>query len=374
MKIAVNAWFHDSPTNGSGQYIRHLIAAMATIAPEVQFELVQPTRHDDLSKVWFEQVTFARAAERMRADIAFVPYWAPPLRCAVPVVTTIHDVIPLALGASLHENQTAMRDYYRGKAQHRAYYSLVRAGAAQAREVLTDSEHSKRDIVRFLSVAESRVTAVPLAADARFMPADNSTALDDVRVKYGLPEAYVLYLGSLEPRKNIETVLQVFVWCGETIGHEYPLALSARADDVAYTSDGSTITIGAMLRELELEDVVHLIGKVDEADKPAIYAGARCFLFPSLYEGFGLPMLEAMACGVPVVGSNASSLPEVTADAAMLMEPMDARRMAGAVIAACTDDDLHDRMAQRGLMRAAQFSWQRTALETLAVFRSVAGE
>jgi glycosyltransferase involved in cell wall biosynthesis len=110
---------------------------------------------------------------------------------------------------------------------------------------------------------------------------------------------------------------------------------------------------------------------VPEEDKPALYSGARCFIFTSIYEGFGLPVLEAMACGTPVVGSNASSIPEVVGNAGILVEPYDARRMAGAVIAICTEDSLHDRLSQRALLRASQFSWQRTALETLVVFNRI---
>jgi glycosyltransferase involved in cell wall biosynthesis len=362
MKIALNAWFLESDhaqLTGSGQYAVNLITAIKEIAPDVTIECVTPKRRGDLAKVWFEQIEFPRAAKRMRADVAFVPYWAPPLQSEVPIAVTIHDVIPIALPA------------YRGSALQRAYASLVRAASANASAILTDSEFSKQDILKHLKVEQSCVTVVPLAAEPRFTPNVPEGDIERAQARYDLPESYVLYLGNFDPRKNIETLFQVYVWCGETIGDEFPLVINGDADTMATTSGGERVTLAQMARTLEVETEVRFIGRVAEEDKPALYAGARCFLFPSTYEGFGLPALEAMACGTPVVGSNAASISEVVGNAGMLVDPMDARRMAGALIAACTEDELHAKLRQRGLLRAAQFTWQRTALETLAVFRTV---
>jgi glycosyltransferase involved in cell wall biosynthesis len=363
MRIAFNAWFNDSPTTGSGQYAHNLVNALREVAPAVQIELVTPRARGDLAKVQFEQVEFPRAARRMKADVAFVPYWAPPLQCDVPVAVTIHDVIPLALPE------------YRGAAHHRAYTALVRAASSNAACIITDSEFSRGDILRLLAVDAARVHVVPLAADPRFTPAVPEADLVRVRERYTLPDSYVFYLGNFDRRKNIETLFQVYVWAAETIGQDFPLVIAGEPDTPAYASDGRRMTLRQMAAELELDaEEVRLIGRVAEEDKPALYAGARCFVFTSTYEGFGLPALEAMACGTPVVGSNASSIPEVVGDAGMLVDPLDARRMAGAVIAVCTEDDLHDRLSQRALLRAAQFSWQRTAYETLAVLnRLLAG-
>ena len=189
---------------------------------------------------------------------------------------------------------------------------------------------------------------------------------------YDLPSDYVFYLGSFDPRKNIETLLQIYVWCAETIGEQFPLVITGDPNTMTVAANGRKMTLGQMAQELNLDrEEVRFIGRVAEEDKAALYANARCFVFTSLYEGFGLPVLEAMSCGTPVVGGNASSIPEVVGNAGMLVDPLDARHMAGAVIAICTEDDLHDRLSQRALLRASQFSWQRTALETLAVFNRV---
>lgn len=360
MRIALNAWFYDQPATGSGQYTRNLYAALRQIAPSLDLELVVPHRRSDLAKVWFEQVEFPRAAERMQADIAFVPYWAPPLRSSIPIVTTIHDVIPLALPD------------YRGGPLQRLYTALVRAGSSGATHILTDSEHSRSDILRMLDVDAGRLSVIPLAADARFSPVIGDGEMLRVRQQYELPDDYVLYLGGFDRRKNIEALMQIYVWAGSTIGKDFPLVITGDSSTLAYANDGRRMTLGKMLEELELDpEEVRFIGRVAEDDKAVLCAAARCLLLTSRYEGFGLPALEAMACGTPVVGSNASSIPEVVGDAGMLVDPDDARLMAGAVIAICTDDALYARLRQASLMRSAQFSWQRTALETLSVFKRV---
>ena len=362
MKIAVNAWFLDTPeqhTTGSGQYALHLLNALREIAPDAEIECVQPRSRGDVAKVRFEQNEFPDAARRMNADIAFVPYWAPPLRSDVPVVVTIHDVIPIALPA------------YRGGPLQRAYSSLVRAASPNAAHVLTDSEFSRQDILKLLKLDPVKVTAVPLAVESRYSPIVDEEDRWRVIERYSLPETYVLYLGGFDPRKNIETLLQVYVWAGETIGDEYPLVINGSADTPATTEDNTRTTLGEMVKALDIEGDVRLIGRVAEEDKPALYAGARAFLYTSEYEGFGLPALEAMACGVPVVGSNAASISEVVGNAGMLVEPKNARQMAGSLIATCTEDELHERLRTRALIRAAQFTWQRTAAETYQVFKQV---
>jgi glycosyltransferase involved in cell wall biosynthesis len=363
MKIAVNAWFLEpslAQNTGTGQYLSNVLAGLADIAPEVQIEAVEPRGRSDLAKVRFEQVDFPRAAHRMNADVAFVPHWGPPLSCALPVVTTVHDVIQVALPE------------YRGGLKQRAYFSLVRAAALNAAAVLTDSEFSKADIVKHIGTPPERITVVPLAIGPEFTPAQTWQERDRVREAYALPESYVLYLGGFDARKNIETLFQVYGWCAESIGDEYPLVVTGSPDDIGIALDGSRMPLIQMVRDLQIEAEVRFIGRPPDADKPALYALARAFLYPTLYEGFGLPALEAMASGVPVVGGNTTSVAEVVGNAGMLVDARDARAMAGALIATCIQDDLHARLAQRAMLRAAEFSWQRTAYETLAVLRNVA--
>lgn len=362
MKIAFNAWFLEpalAQNTGTGQYAQHIAQAIAAIAPGVQLEFVEPRRRSDAAKVLFEQSDFPRAARRMGADVAFVPYWGPPLVSAVPVVTTIHDVIHVALPE------------YRGRIQHRAYFSLARAGALAAAAVLTDSAFSRDDIVQHLNVAPDRIHVVPLAAEAHFSPAQSAADIERVRAAYDLPDQFVLYLGGFDRRKNIETLFQVYGWCGDSIGEEFPLVVTGTPDDMAWTAGGERMSLGRMVRELQIESEVRFIGRPPDADKPVLYALARALLYPTLYEGFGLPALEAMASGTPVVGGNASSVAEVVGNSGMLVDPLDARAMAGALIAVCIQDDLHERLRRRAVLRAAEFSWQRTAYESLAVMKAI---
>ncbi len=381
MRVAINAWFWDSPTTGSGQYTRRLAEHLASTAPDLDIRLITPdgrtfraldhpqlkTRNPkpetqnskpktgNLSKVWFEQVTFPRICAHLGADVAHVPYWAPPIVPSVPTVVTIHDLIPLLL-----------RDY-RGGLLQRLYTAFVSATAQNAALALTDSKASRRDILTHLNLSPERVRAIPLAADDRYSPEPGP---DDaaIRARYGLPERYVLYLGGFDVRKNLATVLHTYRWAGPAIGEECPLVIAGRLpqQDSHFTPNPRRL-----LREQGVDrKFVHFIGFVEESDKPAIYRSAVAFVFPSRYEGFGLPPLEALACGTPVVGSDVASLPEVVGDAGVLLPPDDAQGMAGALIQLAVDGTFRAEMRRRALAQAARFSWERTAQETIAAYQS----
>ncbi len=363
MHLAINAWFWNSPTTGSGEYTRRLVANLAALAPDLEISLVAPggqianrqSRIANLYKVWFEQVGFPRACRRLRADVAHVPYWAPPLAPSVPTVVTIHDLIPRLLPE------------YRGGPLVRLYTALVSTTARRAALVLTDSQASKRDLVAHLRLPHERVRVIHLATGEQYTP---TAAPEDsaIRARYGMPERYVLYLGGFDVRKNVATALAAYRRAGPIIGEECPLVIAGRLpeQDTPFTPDPRRLA-----RELEVERFVRLIGFVDEADKPALYRGAMAFIFPSRYEGFGLPALEALACGVPVVGSNVASLPEIVGDGGVLFPPDDAERMAGALVRLATSDIFRVELSRRALAHAARFSWERTARETLAAYQSV---
>ncbi|MGD1993132.1 MAG: glycosyltransferase family 1 protein [Anaerolineae bacterium] len=359
MQVALNAWFWDRPDTGSGQYTRRLVEHLETAAPEVTVARLRPEgRHSSWIKLWFEQVGFPRACVRRGVDVAHVPYWGPPLATRVPTVVTVHDLIPLLLRP------------YRGGPLVRAYTALVATGAENAALILTDSRASRRDILTHLRVPPQRVRAIPLAAGARYRPEPGP---DDaaVRTRYELPERYYLYLGGFDVRKNVVVALRTSRWIGPALGDDCPLVVAGRlpAEDTAFAPDPRR-----QARELELEaGWVRFIGQVAEAEKPALYRGAVAFVFPSRYEGFGLPPLEAMACGTPVVGSDTASLPEVVGDAGVLLSPDDAEGMAGALIQLAQDADFRAELGQRALAQAATFSWERTARETVTAYRQVVG-
>ena len=190
-----------------------------------------------------------------------------------------------------------------------------------------------------------------------------------IQRKYGLPDFYVLYLGGYPLHKNVITLLRAYTYVAQAMGEDYPLVLAGRKPAPGPHFPDYDQYIEAS----HLEDFVRWIGYVAEEDKPAVYRGALCFAFPSRYEGFGLPPLEAMACGVPVVASDASSLLEVVGNAAYAVDPDDERQMAGAIISLLVDEDFAKEMKQKGMSQADRFSWKKTATDTLLDYDNITG-
>jgi glycosyltransferase involved in cell wall biosynthesis len=379
MRVAVNAWFLNQPGTGSGQYLRSLLLAMGKIAaPDVRFLLVAPPNHLDfevpglqaefqpvrsrigegnLGKVWFEQDLFPRACRQWGADVAHVPYWGSPLRPASPTVVTVHDLIPLLLPA------------YRGGPLVRLYTRLVAASARRAVVVLTDSLASKRDIEEHLDQPPERVRTIYLATDERFRP-EPETEDRAIWQQYELPDRYVLYLAGHDVRKNVEGLVEAFSIVAQA-DDDVGLVIGGRLPE-----DGDPLFFDPrpLVDELGLADDVHFVGWVDEAHKPALYRGAACAVFASHYEGFGLPVLEALACGTPLITSNASSLPELVGDAGFAIDPDDVQGLAGAILSCLVDEVLAAELRQRGPRQAARFNWTKTAQETLDVYRVAASQ
>jgi len=374
MHIAFNGWFWNRTDTGSGQYLRGLIRGLRAAAPDVRLTLIAPEGWQieppdgvavervtlkgsgNLAKFRFEQDSFPKAAAKVGADIAHVPYWGSPLASPIPVVVTIHDLIPLLL------------PQYRGGALARLYTGLVAASARGAAAVTTDSEFSRQDIIKHLGIPAEGVTAIHLAAGEEYAPRPAVMLDEPVRKKYNLPPEYVLYLGGFDVRKNIENLIKAFTYVKTGTGDTYPLVLAGRLPE---KKSPRFADVRGLIAAMDVGDVVQLIGEVDEADKPALYRMAGCFVFPSRYEGFGLPVLEAMACGVPVVTSDRSSLPEIVGDAAFTIAPDDARHLGGSILATLIQENVGQDMKEKGLARARTFSWERTAHETLGVYQKV---
>jgi glycosyltransferase involved in cell wall biosynthesis len=240
-----------------------------------------------LRKVWWEQVTVPRAAQALAADVLWVPYWAAPWWQPLPVCVTVHDLIPQLLPA------------YRGGLHHRAYTALVGATARRAAAVITVSHAAKRDIVAQLGIPAERVHVIHHGPTVPTKPVMADAQQTAVARRYALPARYFLYLGGFDVRKNVASVLRAYARYLELGGDpavRLVLAGQLPARDRALTPDPRR-----QAAQLGLGDAVHCCGFVAEEDKPALYAGAVAFLFPSRYEGFGMPVLEAMAAGTPVI-------------------------------------------------------------------------
>jgi len=291
-------------------------------------------------------------AHRTKVDILHMPANVIPLFSPCPVVVTIHDLTVL----TMPQNFTFWhRNYSR---------TFVPLAARHASRILTVSEQSKRDIVEQLGVAPDKVAVTYEAASPRFRPL-SEREIAGVRQRYDLLEPFILNVGTIEPRKNLLRLLQAFATLRRE-GFSYQLV---QAGPRGWLFD----SVLAEVNRLELRDSVRFLGRVPVEDLVGLYNAATVFAYPSLYEGFGLPVLEAMACGCPVVTSNTSSLPEVVGQAGTMIDPLSVGDLADAIQEVLEDRVVAQDMRQRGLERASQFSWQRCAEETLAVYRQVLG-
>lgn len=370
MRVALNGLFLSAPATGTGQYLRELVRAMSGLAQD-RFTFISPhsdasapapiqlaptiLRSPNLAKLEFEHLTFPRAARRGNFHIAHVPHFGPPLAPSLPTVITIHDLIPMVLPA------------YRGSVGVQLYTRLASVAARRADAIIADSNSSARDIAEHLRIPRERIQTVYLAAGERFQPVGEDK-IRRVREKYQLPERFVLYLGGFDTRKNVGQLIRSFARLDDERRAGWKLVIAGQLPEV----DSSFFPDPRRLaRELGVDNSILSPGFVAEEDKPALYSSARAFLYPSDYEGFGLPPLEAMACGTPVIASNRSSLPEVVGSAGCLLDPHDTDGWCESVRAVIHKDSLVEDLRPRGLAQARRFSWERAARETLAVYQDV---
>lgn len=269
-----------------------------------------------------------------------------PLR-GVPTVLTVHDLI----FRQLPKHHKALNRWYLNW--------TMPLYCRRADHVIAVSEATRQDLVAAYGLPPDKITVIHEAADPRFQP-QSCEAQERVRAIYGLPERYLLYVGTIEPRKNLERLLAAWAPCYQS-GDSLPLVIVGKH---GWLSDD----FFAALETSPVREGVILTGYVPDTDLPAIYSAATAFVWPSLYEGFGLPPLEAMACGAPVICTNVSSMPEVVGDAALLFDPEDTDGLQAALRRVVHEPDLRTELRSRGLRRAAAFSWERAAQETLMVY------
>ena len=353
---------------GIGRYVVNLVSALKRIAPELDLALLRDpstpdqrlTLPDDLPTLdcavspfnLSQQWQVRSIVRRSQAALYHSAYYLMPYAPSLPAIVTCYDLIPL------------IYPQYFPAPQRLIFRTAHHLALRTARITLAISEATKSDLVRFFHIDPQRVVVTPLAADPHFQPPSRAT-IDRVRQQHALPDRYLLYFGSNKPHKNVPRLIEAFAQANL----QFPTANFKLI--IAGHWDERYPQAKALVEQLNLRDAVRFIGPVQDADLPALYGGAEVFVFPSQYEGFGFPVLEAMACGVPVVCSNRSSLPEVAGDAALLCDPNDVGMLAHAIEQALADQDLRASLRQRGLARAAQFSWEQTALTTLKVYRSV---
>jgi alpha-1,3-rhamnosyl/mannosyltransferase len=302
-----------------------------------------------------EQARLPALARQIDPDVWHAPYYIMPYRrLACPSVVTLYDAIPLVLPQFW-------------PARQRLTFALAhRLALRAAAHAIAISESTRRDAVRFFRADPRRVSVTPLAADERFRPQPDDE-IRRVRRRYDLPERFILYVGINKPPKNLVGLIDAYVQLAAESPAPYYDCVIAGAWDDRYPQARQHIL------ELGLRERIRVFGPVPDADLPALYAAADLFVSASLYEGFGLPALEAMACGTPVACSGTSSLPEVVGDAGVTFDPWSVAAIAEAIRRVMSSAELRADLRERGLRRAATFTWERVAQQTIEVYRSITG-
>jgi glycosyltransferase involved in cell wall biosynthesis len=371
LRIAIDAHSVGTGLGGNESYATNLIEALAEIDQTNRYTLYVTKReaverfgnrwpnfsvrstlpHTPLIRI---PLTLSAELRRNPVDVLHVQFTSPPFS-PCPVVVSIHDL------SFEHLPQTFK---WRSRKQLRI---TVRRTARQASQVIALSEYARNDIVNTYQVSPDKISVIPLSAAGHFHPIRDEEELQRVRQTYGIEGEYMLSVGAIQPRKNLGRLVAAYSHL-RGAKPEGKLPKLVLAGKCAWLYDETLRAI----KELELSDSIILTGYVPENDLPALYSGALCFIYPSFFEGFGLPPLEAMQCGVPVIVGDQTSLPEVVGDAAVLVDPFDVHALAAAIDKVVSDSNLRAKLSVQGLARAKLFEWRKTARQTLAVYQKAA--
>jgi glycosyltransferase involved in cell wall biosynthesis len=306
-----------------------------------------------MARICWEQTVLPLALRRLGIEILHAPAYVAPLVAGTRTVVTFHDLSYFLFPETFNRS-------------NRAYLqTFSRLSARRADRLIAVSEATRKDLVRLLGVAPERVEVIPNGVDDRFRPVEDRTLLHPFRERRGLPERFILSLCTLEPRKNLPTLVRAYALAREQ-GVSEPLVI---AGGVGW----GDLAIRSLVDQLGLDGQVLLPGFIPQDEQALWYNAATLFAYPSRYEGFGLPVLEAMACATPVVTSNRSALPEVVGDAGVTVDPDRAEELADAMVRLLRDDDWRAELRLRGPARAGRFSWDLAAQRTVEAYRQVTG-
>ncbi len=365
MMVLLNA-LQAGNRSGTGVYTTQLARWLPEVAGIDQIRIVWPetepkpllqSSHESayvpvrvssaLSRLWYDQFTVKSLARRLGANPIHYPANVGSLTGAPNTVLTLHDL-------------TFVREPQWYRAERALYYRMAaRASALRARRIIAVSRATAQEIVECFRIPEDRIDVIYNGIGDNFRPADND-AKAAVRARYNLPEQFVLYVGTIEPRKNLVRLIRA--WDRLPSDAKPPLVIAGR--------DGwKTGPVHIAADHARDSANIHFIGHVPPDQLPALMSAAYIFAFPSLYEGFGIPVAEAMACGTPVLTSNTSSLPEVAGDAALLVNPLDEEAITAGLHRLVADTALRETIRQRGLARAAEFSWRQAATQTKEAYQ-----
>ncbi len=367
MRIGIDARMAYYSKAGIGRYVINLVRALRELEPPEEFVILQSRRDKTplasppfrTSYLWtpshhrLEQITLPLELWPHRLALLHSPDFIPPFRFPGLSVITVHDL------AFLIYPQILTRESIR-------YYGQIEEAVERADHIIAVSEWTKKDLMERLGVPEAKITVVYEAAEEVYHPIDPQEARRRVQELFSIGERFILFVSTIEPRKNVPTLLKAFKIVRERCREEIKLVL---VGGKGWLSE----RVFEMVDELNLRRDVLFLGFVPAERLLYLYNAASLLAHPALYEGFGLPILEAMACGLPVVASNVASIPEVTGSAALLVDPEDEEALAAAMRRILKEPEIAQELREKGLKRASLFSWKKTAVQTLQVYRKVLG-
>jgi glycosyltransferase involved in cell wall biosynthesis len=375
LKIAIDIRTINKPRSGVGYYVTNLIQKLQEIDKDNDYCLIsnngeyKNTFHAQsnfenhttcisnenhlVGDLW-ESFYLPRLLEKKNVSVFHGPaFMVPLIKRNMGTVVTIHDIVSFIMP------DTIPMKY--------AFYmrNLIKLVSRKADRIISVSESTKNDLVKWLDVPEEKITVVHQAVSEAFHPATNGDGGADMRRRFGIRGRYMLFVGNLEPRKNLLHLMEAFALARERLGGPVQLVICGKK---GWLYSGILKTYGRIRRG----DDILITDYVNEKDLLGLYQNAEMFVFPSRYEGFGMPALEAMACGAPVITSNTSSMPEITGSAAIMVNPSDVGEISEAMIKVANSESLRSELREKGLKQAKLFSWTNTARETLDVYRSLA--
>ncbi|OOM12036.1 glycosyltransferase family 4 protein [Clostridium saccharobutylicum] len=370
MKIAIDArgasLYHGT---GIGTYTNNLISESLCIDSEDEFTLFCTGKfNDEFNKKnaniilssgkhggFYEKYYIPKQLNELHVDLYHIPQNGIgfDFDTTIPTLVTIHDLIPYIMP------ETVGKGYLERFLRDMPNIIMNSAG------ILTVSEYSKKDILKFFSFyPEDKIFVTPLAANSSFKPLNKDNCMSYVKNKFKLSEPYILYIGGFSTRKNALGLIKAFQNVYKDLNKPYKLLLGGSLKD-----EGENLY--NFVKETNLQDRVVFCGFLEDEILPILYSGCDAFVYPSLYEGFGLPPLEAMSCRAPVITSNLSSIPEVTGDSAILINPCNKNDLENALVNLLNNEDLKSTLREKGYMRSRNFTWQKTAQKTLTAYKSL---
>jgi glycosyltransferase involved in cell wall biosynthesis len=369
VRIVINTLPMKCKLHGEGNYIKNLVWSLSRIDSANEYILlasrdnlchltglpgsfqVQLAPSAPAQRILWEQTVLPVRLKRHKVDLYHGFAFGAPLFKVCPEILTVYD-------ASVQ--LTPERHSFPCRAFYRDIVPFIIKGSDG---IIAVSRSAKADLLDVPSLPQKKISVIPLGVDPQFRPIHDPYRLEQIRHRYSLPRDFILYVGMIEPRKNLDTLVDAYL--SDSLASRFDLVLAG----------GPGRNYSGLLQKIHCSGAAHCIrlpGYIPDADLPALYTAASAFVYPSLYESFGLPVLEAMACGTPVVTSSVSSLPEVAGAAALFTDPHDSEALAAALKLLLNNQNLRTELSMRGLQRARSFTWQQTARDTLALYHRIA--